>query len=114
MGHKTHFSQITELQWQLEAQTTKSSILQSRLTSALDLMDSLKLDHDRELLAERQAKDNAREKLHRFMEYASSIEHERDECRDALLTVVQKGGHTLYPISCIKISVLYIRMLTYV
>lgn len=84
--------QITELEWRLEAQAAKSSLLQERLTATLDAMDTLRLTHERELSEERQAKENAREKLQRFMEYASSIEQERDECRDALLAVIEKGG----------------------
>lgn len=31
------------------------------------------------------------------MEYASAVEQERDECRDALLKVVEKGGYSLIP-----------------
>lgn len=58
-------------------------------------MDSLKLAHERELSAQKRANDNAREKLRRFMEYASAVEQERDECRNALLAVVEKGGYII-------------------
>ncbi|EKM50281.1 uncharacterized protein PHACADRAFT_188557 [Phanerochaete carnosa HHB-10118-sp] len=82
--------QIVELESRLEAQAAKSSLLQERLAATLDAMDALQQTYESELSAERQAKEKAREKLQRFMEYASSIERERDECREALLAVVEK------------------------
>ena len=87
--------QIAQLKWQLQAQAAKSSLLQSRLTSTLDAMDALKLQYEHDLNTERQAKDKARERLQRFMEYASTIEQERDEYRKDLQTVVEKGGSYL-------------------
>lgn len=81
---------IIELEWRLEAQVAETSVLRERLTATLDAMDALQQDYERELSAERQEKENAREKLQRFMEYASTIERERDECREALLSVVEK------------------------
>ncbi|GJE90399.1 hypothetical protein PsYK624_065300 [Phanerochaete sordida] len=86
---------ITDLEWRLEAQASKSTLLQERLTATLDAMDTLQLEHERELSAERREKERAREKLHRFIEYASTIERERDECKEALLTVVEKESAPL-------------------
>ncbi|KIP02830.1 hypothetical protein PHLGIDRAFT_276238 [Phlebiopsis gigantea 11061_1 CR5-6] len=89
-GRGLRSNEITRLEAQLEAQAAQSSLLHSRLTSTQDAMDDLKLSHQREIAVHKKSSANAREKLQRFMEYASSVEQERDDCRDALLTLVQK------------------------
>lgn len=77
---------------QLHAQTARSSHLQSRLTSVLDGMETLQHTHEQELAKERDAKQRLNIKLERLVEYTQAVEEERDELRDAVLALVEKGS----------------------
>ncbi len=84
--------QIATLELQLKAQEARASLLQSHLSSTLDAMETLKFTHDRNLAAEVKAKHQLNIKLNQFTEYNQAVEKDRDELRDAVLSLVEKGG----------------------
>jgi hypothetical protein len=89
--------QINNLKAQLEAQKTKTGLLQQRLVSALDALDHLQTQHALELDTEAQKRRHAEAKLRKYMDTVQAAEVERDDLRDAVLKLVMKGGHMFIP-----------------
>ena len=49
------------------------------------------MQHHREMSEERQARERLKMKLERLIEFTAHVEAERDETRDGVLTVLEKG-----------------------
>ncbi len=86
---------MAALKLQLEAQIVKCSHLQARLSSALDAMETLQYTHAREIAAERETKALLNTKVNGLAEYVQKVEEERDELREVVLALVEKGGCSL-------------------
>ena len=84
--------QINNLEVQLEAQKTKTGLLQQRLITALDALDHLQTQYSLELDAEARKRRHAETKLRRYMDVVQAAEVERDDLRDAVMKLVMKGG----------------------
>jgi hypothetical protein len=85
--------QINNLEAQLEAQKTKTSLLQQRLVSALDALDHLQTQYSLELDTEAGKRRHMETKLRRYLDTVQAAEVERDDLRDAVMKLVMKGGH---------------------
>ncbi|TCD66957.1 hypothetical protein EIP91_000686 [Steccherinum ochraceum] len=81
---------ISQLQSQLHGYAARTSILQSRLTAALDELDAQQSAHARELAAEKREKDRLEVKLSSHTEKLKEVEAERDDLREAVLMLVKK------------------------
>ncbi|KAI0690205.1 hypothetical protein BC835DRAFT_1365502 [Cytidiella melzeri] len=93
LGHdvlKREHKMIEDLQLQLQAQVSRASYLQSRLTSTMDTMDTLRLRYGRELAAERETKEKLRMKIDRLVEYTAKVELQRDELRECVAALIEK------------------------
>ncbi|KAJ3537909.1 hypothetical protein NM688_g6599 [Phlebia brevispora] len=115
MGNKTEENttaersqeRIAALQAQLQAHIAKSLHLQSRLSAALDSLETLQYTHDRESAAHREANNLMNTKLAGLAEYTQKVEDERDELRDAVLALVEKvevsNDYAVWPYSRIRL-----------
>lgn len=83
--------QIANLQLQLQAQTSRASLLQTRLTAVMDNMDALRNQHRQELKYHTEGEESLQTKLDRLLEYTGQVEAERDESKECLLAVFSKG-----------------------
>jgi len=72
-----------------------TSHIQTRLLSTLDTLDALQVSHNRELAAETHAKERLSEKLDRYIGFVQAAEVEKDDLRDAVVQLVEKGGFNL-------------------
>lgn len=107
----TWLLQIATLKLQLEAQIVRCSHLQARLSSALDAMETLQYTHAREIAAERETKVVLNTKVNGLAEYVQRVEEERDELRDAVLALVEKGGCFLVTQGCCVIFQLLLSLM---
>jgi hypothetical protein len=88
----TFVLQIEYLESQLQAHIARASLIQSRLLSTLDTLDALQTSHNLELASETQAKQRLSEKLDRYIDFVQAAEIEKDDLRDAVIQLVEKGG----------------------
>ena len=58
-------------------------------------MDALQFLHQRELSNQRESNKRLNVKLDRLVEYTQTVEEERDELREAVVALVEKGGSIL-------------------
>lgn len=72
----------------------RTSILQSRLLSTLDTLDVIQSSQNNELNAMAQTNRRIKDKLDRYSAIVKAVELERDDMRDAILKLVEKGRST--------------------
>ena len=65
----------------------------------MDAMETLQIAHSQELGTERETRRRLNQKLERLTEYTQAVEEERDELRDAALSLVERGTLYLIPSS---------------
>ena len=75
----------------MQAYIARTSILQSRLLSTLDTLDVIQSGQNNELDAMAQANKRLKDKLLRYSAVVKMAELERDDMRDAVLKLVEKG-----------------------
>ena len=63
-----------------------------RLLSALDTLDAIQASHRVELREETHAKERLSKKLDQYLDFVRSVEAEKDDLRDAVIQLVEKGG----------------------
>lgn len=68
------------------------SQMQTRLIATLDELDASRAAHQREMKAERRAKERLSEKLDRYVDEIKRAEAERDEMREVVSILVDKGA----------------------
>lgn len=76
----------------MQAYIARTSILQSRLLSTLDTLDVIQSGQNNELDAMAQTNKRLKDKLLRYSAVVKMAELERDDMRDAVLKLVEKGG----------------------
>ena len=76
----------------MRAYIARTSILQSRLLSTLDTLDVIQSGQNNELDAMAQINKRIKDKLLRYSAVVKMAELERDDMRDAVLKLVEKGG----------------------
>jgi hypothetical protein len=76
----------------VQAYIARTSILQSRLFSTLDTLDVIQSGQNNELDAMEQTNKRLNDKLLRYSAVVKMAELERDDMRDAVLKLVEKGG----------------------
>lgn len=76
----------------MQAYIARTSILQNRLLSTLDTLDVIQSGQNNELDAMAQTNKRLKDKLLRYSAVVKTAELERDDMRDAVLKLVEKGG----------------------
>ena len=66
-------------------------MLQSRLLSTLDTLDARHRSHEQELSAVEGDRNRLKVKLQQYSEFVKSAELERDDMRDAVIRLIEKG-----------------------
>lgn len=84
--------QIRHVEAQLQAFKGRVSHVQARLLSTLDALDSLQSTHATELEEALQTEERLKGRLNRYGDIAQVAELERDDLRDAVIQLVEKGG----------------------
>ena len=75
----------------MQAYIARTSILQNRLLSTLDTLDVIQSGQNNELDAMTQTNKRLKDKLLRYSAVVKMAELERDDMRDAVLKLVEKG-----------------------
>jgi hypothetical protein len=75
----------------VQAYIARTSVLQSRLLSTLDTLDVIQSGQNNELDAMAQTNRRLKDKLARYSAIVKTAELERDDMRDAVLKLVEKG-----------------------
>lgn len=83
--------QIETLELQIQAYAAFTSHIQGRLLAALDAINDLKSIHTRELASTTQTNAKLVRKLARYQEKLNTVDIERDDLRDAVVQLVEKG-----------------------
>ena len=63
-----------------------------RLLSTLDTLDAIRASHRVELREETHTKERLSKKLDQYLDFVRSVEAEKDDLRDAVIQLVEKGG----------------------
>jgi ERCC4-type nuclease len=85
-------SQIASLESRIQAHTQRTTHIHTRLLSTLDTLDAIQYTHAQEMSAVVKGKKRAEEALKRYVGVVKSAEVERDDMRDAVLKLVEKGA----------------------
>jgi hypothetical protein len=86
------FLQMAYVENQLQTYISRTSYIQARLLSTLDALDALQALHNRELASEIHAKRRLSDKLDRYINFVHAMETEKEDLRDAVVQLVEKGG----------------------
>ncbi len=84
-------TQVALLESHVQAYIVRTSMLQSRLLSTLDELDARDRSHERELSAVEADRHRLKVKLQQYLEFVKSAELERDDMRDAVIRLIEKG-----------------------
>ena len=68
----------------------------------MDSLDVLRMRHRREIALEREAKEMLKRKMDELVEYTARVEEERDDLRECVAALIDKGEHITWP-QCIYI-----------
>ncbi|KAJ3507691.1 hypothetical protein NLJ89_g6165 [Agrocybe chaxingu] len=115
MGVMTQFEELAKkddeillLETRIQAYIARTSLLQTRLLSALDTLDAQQAVHAKELLALAQDRERLKAKVRRYAEVVTTAEEERDDMRDAVLKLIEKveisNDYSKWPHSQISLS----------
>jgi hypothetical protein len=85
------FTKIAILQHHIQGYVGRLSLLQSRLLATLDTLDVIQTHHAQELGNAIRNQTILREKLDEYIKVVRAAELERDDMRDAVLKLVEKG-----------------------
>ncbi len=83
--------QVARLRKELEHCNMRLSQMQTRLLATLDELDASRAAHQQELKTEKRAKEKLSEKLDRYLDEVKRAEAERDEMREVVSILVEKG-----------------------
>ena len=90
--------QVARLQKELQLCNLRLSQMQARLMATLDDLDASRNAHQVELKAERRAKERLSEKLDRYLSEVRRADAERDEMREVVSILVEKGVWLQLPV----------------
>ncbi|CAA7269855.1 unnamed protein product [Cyclocybe aegerita] len=100
--------EILLLESRVQAYIEPASLLQTRLLSTLDTLDSQQAGHARELAALARDRERLKAKIHRYAEVVRLAEEERDDMRDAVSKLIEKveisNDYSKWPHSQIYLS----------
>jgi len=85
------YIKIEILESRIQAYTTRVSQLQTRLLSTLDALDQVKSLQEQELVPVEHENALLKAQLHQYLAVVKAAEAERDDMRDAVLKLVEKG-----------------------
>lgn len=88
--------QISQLEAQVRAYAARTSHIQNRLLATFDVLDNIQYSHAAELTSETRAKERLSDKLDRYIDVVQAAEMEKDDLRDAVNQLVEKGGSGFY------------------
>ena len=80
------------LRSQLDAQITRTSLLQRRLNDTLATLDALAQSHAEELAIATRSEKRLRNRLNEYVQYAKDLETQRDGLRSEITQLIQQGG----------------------
>lgn len=80
------------LRSQLDAQITRTSLLQRRLNDTLATLDALVQSHAEELAIVTRSEKRLRNRLNEYVQYAKDLEAQRDGLRSEITQLIQQGG----------------------
>ncbi|KAL4244126.1 hypothetical protein ABKN59_009443 [Abortiporus biennis] len=99
---------ISLLEAQLQAYASRTSILQSKLLAALDVLDEAQVIHNRELERERRTQDRLCARLDSCVFHLRKVEKDRDDLRDAASQLVERveisNDLSSFPFSQIRLA----------
>ncbi|KAF8883482.1 hypothetical protein CPB84DRAFT_1734660 [Gymnopilus junonius] len=117
MGYKDHLEgllaekeeKIRLLEGHTFSYSARISVLQSRLLTALDTLDSVRVSHAQEVSTLEEKVAHLEDQLHRYNHFAKEAEKEMDDMRDAVMELVEKveasnGDYSSWPHSQIYLS----------
>jgi hypothetical protein len=87
----TRILQLAPLDLQLEAYITRISQLQARLRFTVDTLDTMQNAHIQELATHIQGSVSLSEGLERYAGHVRAIEVEKDDLKDAVLQLIERG-----------------------
>jgi hypothetical protein len=96
LSHSDTILQKAQLRVAMNAFQARASHLQSRLLMTLDTLDALQLSHREELKALAEAKQALGARFQMIKEELDSALDERDDMREAVLKLVEKGWHLCF------------------
>jgi len=79
------------LETRIQAYITRVSQLQTRLLSTLDTLDQVKNSQAQELIPVERENARLKAQLNRYLAVVKAAEAERDDLRDAVLRLIEKG-----------------------
>jgi len=79
-----------------QAYIARTSILQTRLITTLDTLDLLQRRHAEELASFTADRDRMKTQLQRYTDVVKSAESERDDMRDAVIKLIEKGRGSVF------------------
>ncbi|KAF9038129.1 hypothetical protein BJ165DRAFT_423534 [Panaeolus papilionaceus] len=85
--------QIVQLKLALQTQITRNSLIHSRLLATLDSLDLQQLTHHDEVMELKKARDLLKARLARYIGVVETTEAEKNDMRDAVLQLVQRGKY---------------------
>lgn len=62
----------------------------------MDSLDALRIRHRRELAVERETKERLKRKMDELVEYTAKVEEERDEMRECVTALIEKGEYYVH------------------
>ena len=80
------------LESRIQAYAGRISLLQSRLLATLDTLDVIQTNQAHELSSAARTQANLREQLDEYKKVVEAAELERDDLRDAVNSLIKKGG----------------------
>ena len=95
--------QVLRLKKDLQTCNIRISQMQTRLMATLDELDASRNAHHYELKAEKRAKERLSEKLDRYLDEVKRAEAEKDEMREVVSILVEKG--TSAPFSACEVGI---------
>ncbi|KAI0741749.1 hypothetical protein C8Q80DRAFT_1195891 [Daedaleopsis nitida] len=92
----TRDAEVAKLRNELELSAMRLSQMKTRLLATLDELDALRTTHHRELKTEMRVKERLSEKLDRCLDEIKRAEAERDEMREVVSILVDKGMFPMF------------------
>lgn len=90
-GGSKRGTNLPDLESQLQAYAAQTPLLRTRLSIALDTMDELQRTHAEELAAAHEDQERLAIRLDAYADHTKALEVERDDMRDVVLELIQKG-----------------------
>lgn len=90
----TYHLQIIHLETQAQLYISQNSLLRTRLNATLDELNTIHTSYNLQIASETCAKKQLSRKLDRYIDFVQDAEAERDDLRDVVNELIEKGGGT--------------------